>query len=91
MRTNTNRVNFSRLEDIIDALYQVYNSSWLLILTAVFLLASTAWGFVNLYTNNKLSATTAVVFGNMRTVIIWAFFITPFTPFLCRVQVSFIF
>ena len=60
----------------------------MLCIITVYILASTAWGFVNLYTNNKLSATTAVVFGNMRTVIIWAFFITPFTPFLCRVQVS---
>ena len=43
----------------------------------------------SLNVTNKISATTAAVLSNVRIIFVWAFFLLPFGPFLCRVEKEF--
>ena len=79
-----------RLEDIFDALIQISNSpNWLLVLCLFYILFSGGNVYARLNVTNKISATTAAVLSNVRIIFVWAFFLIPFGPFLCRVEKEF--
>ena len=80
----------NRLEDVVDALIQISNSpNWLLVLCPSYILFSGAHVYARLNVTNKISATTAAVLSNVRIIFVWAFFLIPFGPFLCRVEKEF--
>ena len=79
-----------RLEDAIDGFTQIFSgSSWLLVTTLVLIVICGLYNYSRCSLTKELNATTSAVLDNIKLVIVWAFFLLPLGPNLCRVQKEF--
>lgn len=82
----------NRLEDAIDAFIQIFdghNGGWLLAWTFGNMCSIAVFNFAGITVMRELSATTRAVLDQIRIVSIWAIFLLPLGPFLCRLQDGF--
>jgi len=78
-----------RFEDMIDGLVQIFdgdNGGWLLAWTFGNMCSIAVFNFAGISVTKELSATTRAVLDQLRIIFIWAIFLIPFGPFLCRMQ-----
>ncbi|XP_071840120.1 solute carrier family 35 member F6-like [Apostichopus japonicus] len=61
-----------RLEDAIDALFQLRNNSIILVATIGTILSIAFFNFAGISVTKEMSATTRMVLDSLRTVVIWA-------------------
>jgi len=81
-----------RFEDTIDAFVQIFdghNGGWLLAWTLGNMCSIAVFNFAGITVTKELSATTRAVLDQLRVVLIWAIFLIPFGPYLCRMQDTF--
>lgn len=78
-----------RLEDAIDAFVQIFNGhngGWLLAWTIGNMFSIAIFNFAGISVTKELSATTRAVLDQIRVILIWAIFLIPFGPYLCKLQ-----
>jgi len=81
-----------RFEDAIDAFSQIFdgrNGGWLLAWTFGNMCSIAVFNFAGITVMKELSATSRAVLDNIRIVVIWAIFLIPLGPYLCRLQDGF--
>jgi len=81
-----------RFEDAIDAFVMIFdghNGGWLLAWTLGNMCSIAVFNFAGITVTKELSATTRAVLDQLRVILIWAIFLIPFGPFLCRLQDTF--
>jgi len=78
-----------RFEDAIDGFVQIFdgdNGYWLLIWTIGNMCSIAIFNFAGISVTKELNATTRAVLDQIRVILIWAIFLIPFGPYLCRLQ-----
>jgi len=79
-----------RFEDALDGFAQIFGGSlWLLMWTLGNMCSIACFNFAGVSVTKELSSVTRAVLDNLRIVFIWAFFLIPFGPYLCKVQGDF--
>jgi len=78
-----------RLEDAIDAFVQIFdgdNGGWLLAWTIGNMFSIAVFNYAGISVTKELTATTRAVLDQIRVILIWAIFLFPFGPYLCKLQ-----
>jgi len=80
-----------KFEDMIDGLKMIFdggpeNGGWLLAWTFGNMCSIAVFNFAGITVTRELSATTRAVLDQIRIIVIWAIFLIPLGPFLCRLQ-----
>jgi len=81
-----------RFEDAIDAFKMIFDGeqSWLLGWTIGNMFSIAVFNYAGISVTKEMSATTRSILDQIRVILIWAVFLIPWGPYLCRVQDYFV-